>query len=104
MLRSIPKTSNKHWGLPDYANEIIEKELYTQIPRDSGYYSVGIAEPSEIAQRISWLFNGKSENIPQLYFQVNSGSCTVKNLEIPPFEMQNTFKNASDIAFEVGVL
>jgi hypothetical protein len=91
-------------GLPDYANEIIEKELYTQIPRDSGYYSVGIAEPSEIAQRISWLFNGKSENIPQLYFQVNSGSCTVKNLEIPPFEMQNTFKNASDIAFEVGVL
>lgn len=92
------------FGLPEYADEIIEKELYTQIPRDSGYHSVGIAEPSDIAQRISWLFNGEAVDIPQLYFQVTSGSCTVKNLENPRSEVQNTFQNASDIAFEVGVL
>lgn len=91
---------SKPYGLNDAESQAITDELLTEMPKETGYYRVRLADPQQIASRFVWKGNGESLDLLQLFFKVVPGGCDAPATELP----LSPVVDADRDGFEAGIL
>jgi hypothetical protein len=98
-LSQLVSSFKKTYKLTSEETSVLSQELTSQFPATSGFVKVTMANPSDIASRISWLGDGKPLSILQLFFDFTPEACNKESLTPPSIQIPSDRDG-----FEVGVI